>query len=465
MKVLMTTQPGIGHIGPMLPIARELANRGVEVTVATAPSYAEFVRSQGLHFIAAGLDYDEGKPAETLPEILAVPQEKQARWLMDKLFFDRAPRAMMPDLLPIVANYDLVIHNNYEFAGALAAEKMGVPYVGCNLSYLMRKEVAKTIVGKALQTLRKDFGLPKDKNCDAVGRYLDLRTMPMDFNFLNALTDRHYRSMLFKSWRAGRQRGKALQMILLSAVLKWVKWIERNNMKPQANEIFVNVWHNTFAKTPAPHWLSSMPKDRPTVYVSLGTVFNRFYPKVFTTILEAVRDMNINLIMTVGKGVDIASFGPQPPHVYIKNYVDQNSIMPFVDLCVIHGGYSTTMLGLNNGIPQVILPLSGDQPIIASIVNSLGAGVNLPFELVKLDAEGALGFNPDALTKAQVKELIMAGLANPQLRQNAMQLQKVMADMASVPEAVDQLLARFGQPLADADSTAATASLDLPRAA
>lgn len=443
MKVLMTTQPGIGHIGPMLPIARELVSRGVEVTVATAPSYAEFVRSQGLQFIAAGLNYDEGKPAETLPEILNVPQEKQARWLMDKLFFDRAPRAMIPDLLPIVGQYDLVIHNNYEFAGAIAAEKMGVPYVCCNLSFLMRKPVAKNILGKALQALRKDFGLPKDKECDAVGRYLDLRTMPLEFTFLNALTNRHYRNMLFKSWRYGRQRGKALKMILLSAILKWIKWVERNNMQAQPNEIFVNVWHNTLAKTPTPHWLASMPKDRPSVYVSLGTVFNRFYPNVFKIILDAVRDMNINLIMTVGKDVDIANFGPQPPHIYIKNYVDQNSIMPFIDLCVIHGGYSTTMLGLNSGIPQVILPLSGDQPIIASIVNSLGAGVNLPFELVKLDAEGALGFNPDALTKAAVKELILTGLNDHQLRQNARSLQAVMADMYSVKDAVDQLLTRF----------------------
>lgn len=443
MKILMTTQPGIGHLGPMLPIARELASRGIEVTIATAPSYAEFVRSQGLQFIAAGLNYDEGKPAETLPDILNVPQEKQARWLMDKLFLDRAPRAMIPDLLPIVRQYDLVIHNNYEFAGAIAAEKMGVPYVCFNLSFLMRKPVAKNIVGKALQSLRKDFGLPKDKNCDFVGRYLDLRTMPLEFTFLNALTDRHYRSMLFKSWRYGRQRGKALQMISLSAILKWVKWVERNNVKPLPNEIFVNVWNKTATKTPAPHWLASMPKDRPSVYVSLGTVFNRFYPNVFKIILDAVRDMNINLIMTVGKDVDIASFGPQPPHIYIKNYVDQTSIMPFIDLCLIHGGYSTTMLGLNLGIPQVILPLSGDQPIIASIVNSLGAGVNLPFELVKLDAEGALGFNPDALTKAAVKELILDGLDNQQLRQNARALQATMAKMCSVEDAVDQLLARF----------------------
>lgn len=444
MKVLMTSQPGLGHIGPMIPIAKELIARDCEVTFVSGSSYREFVESHGIKFIAAGLDFDEARPAETLPEMLDVPRKKQARWLLDTIFMNRAPRALLPSLLKIVADYDLVIHDNYEYAGALAAEKMNIPYVCCNMSYLMRPSAVKVAFGSLITALRAEAGLPVDKSFSSVGRYLDLRLMPINFSFLNALTGTNYQRLLVKSLMHGKQMKLALRMLLRSFFLKWIKW--RNHEKivnPQENEFFVNVWREKPDLHLIPDWLKTMPRDRKTVYVCLGTVFNRLYPQVFDIVLEAARGMNINLIMTVGRGVDLNKYGQQPPNVYIKDYVDQKLLMPFTDLCVVHGGFSTTMKGMNWGIPQLILPLSGDQPAICSIANTLGVAVDLPFELVSMDAEGAFGLNVDALNKDNMRALLEIGLNSQSLQKNAHAMKIKMDEMPSEREAVDVLLRQF----------------------
>ena len=445
MKILFTSQPGVGHIAPLIPMAKAFLRAGHSVAVASGASYREFVESEGVTFIPAGLDFDEARPAETLPDILSVPHEHRARWLLDSIFMDRAPKAMLPTLLSIVGKFDLVIHDNYEYAGALAAEKLNVPYMCCNMSFLMRRDGVKVAIGKSLQSLRAYAGLPEDKNCDAVGRHMDIRLMPIDFSFMNALTGSSYKKLLLKNILKRRQVPQSLKMTMISCILSWIKYRHNEELSnPQSNEIFINVWRKNTEPTGIPDWLRTMPRNRKTVYVSLGTVFNTIYPEVYDRVFSAAKDMNINLIMVLGKDVDLTRYGSLPSNVYIKDYVDQQLLMPFVDLCVVHGGFSTTMKGLNSGIPQLILPLSGDQPAIYSIANTLGVAVDLPFEILKMDAEGAFGLDVKALTSKNIKELIIDGLGRSELKVCAARIKDVMSHMDNESAAVEKIVARFG---------------------
>lgn len=444
MRILITSQPGAGHIGPLIPIAKAFISTGHQVVIASGASYRNFVEKEGLGFIAAGLDFDEGRPAETLPEMLDVPDEKKARWLLDTIFMDKAPKAMLPILLDIVDQFDLVIHDNYEYAGALAAEKMGVPYICCNMSFLMRRDGVKVAIGKSLNMLRKHVGLPTDKGCEAIGRHMDMRLMPISFSFMNALTGLSYKKLLVKNILKGRQISQSIKMLIISSILSWVKYRHHENLhSPQPNEIFINVWRQNNEPTSIPDWLRLMPKNRKTIYVSLGTVFNTIYPEVYDKVFSAAKNMNVNLIMVLGKEADLTRYGPLPSNVYVKDYVDQELLMPFVDLCIIHGGFSTTMKGLNSGIPQLILPLSGDQPAIYSIANTLGAAVDLPFDILKMDAEGAFGIDVKALTAGHLKDLINEGLGNPKLKACASNIKEAMDHMDGEAEAVARIVRKF----------------------
>ena len=105
-----------------------------------------------------------------------------------------------------------------------------------------------------------------------------------------------------------------------------------------------------------PRWVADLP-DRPTVYATLGTVFNIRTPGLFEAILEGMCDEPVNLVLTIGRDRDPAEFGPQPENVHIERYVPQGLLLPHCDLVITHAGFSTVTAALSCGLPMVAIPI------------------------------------------------------------------------------------------------------------
>ena len=112
--------------------------------------------------------------------------------------------------------------------------------------------------------------------------------------------------------------------------------------------------------------------DRPTVYATLGTVFNSRTPGLFQAILDGLRDEPVNLIVTVGRDRDPDEFGPQPENVHIERYIPQSLLLPHCDLVITHAGFSTVTAALSHGLPMVAMPIDADQPLNAERCVALG---------------------------------------------------------------------------------------------
>jgi MGT family glycosyltransferase len=83
----------------------------------------------------------------------------------------------------------------------------------------------------------------------------------------------------------------------------------------------------------------------------------------------------INLIVAVGRDQDSAEFGPQPANVHIERYIPHALPLPFCDAIISHGGFSSIMACLNEGLPMVLIPLAGgDQEGNAQRCAELGVG-------------------------------------------------------------------------------------------
>ena len=57
------------------------------------------------------------------------------------------------------------------------------------------------------------------------------------------------------------------------------------------------------------------------MYVTLGTEVNKtpeLYPSVLQTITNGLRDLPVNLIVTLGRDKEPVDFGPQPANVHIE---------------------------------------------------------------------------------------------------------------------------------------------------
>jgi len=102
-----------------------------------------------------------------------------------------------------------------------------------------------------------------------------------------------------------------------------------------------------------PAWLDSLD-PLPTVYVSLGTVFNRDLA-LFAAIVDGLRAQPLNVIVTVGADNDPAALGFVPSNVRVERYIPQSKVLPACDVVVSQGG-SSLLPVLSHGLPLLMVP-------------------------------------------------------------------------------------------------------------
>jgi len=176
--------------------------------------------------------------------------------------------------------------------------------------------------------------------------------------------------------------------------------------------------------------------EPPTVYATLGTVANRSPAgkAIFPMILAALRDEPVNLLLTVGRDNDPAQWGPQPSNVHIERFIPQSLLLPYCDIVVHQGGFSTVTGTLNAGLPMVVIPVGADQPDNAACCAALGVGVVI---------------EPGARSAEAIRAAVHDIMDTTVYRQKAEHLRDEMAALPGPEHAVDLLerLAMEKQPL------------------
>ena len=113
------------------------------------------------------------------------------------------------------------------------------------------------------------------------------------------------------------------------------------------------------------------------VYLTIGTVFGLESGDLLPRALAGLRELGRPVIATVGRHVDPAALGPQPPHVRIERHVDQWELLPGCAAVVFHGGSGTLLGALSHGLPSVLLPMGADQLHTARRCTAAGVAVAL----------------------------------------------------------------------------------------
>jgi len=117
-------------------------------------------------------------------------------------------------------------------------------------------------------------------------------------------------------------------------------------------------------------------KDKKLIFISMGTVFNE-QPELYEKCFEAFKDVEATVILVVGKKINISQFENFPNNFKLFNYVPQLEVLQYADVFVTHGGMNSSSEALYYGVPLVVIPVTGDQPLVAKRVNEVGAGIRL----------------------------------------------------------------------------------------
>jgi MGT family glycosyltransferase len=154
----------------------------------------------------------------------------------------------------------------------------------------------------------------------------------------------------------------------------------------------------------------------------MGTIVNG-RPDVFRTIAAALsKHKGLQLVLSVGDRVDPEQIGPAPNNAIIVKRAPQLELLKRTSVCITHAGLNTVLESLAQGVPQVAIPVTADQPAVAARIAAKQTGVVTSL---------------DKLTADHLSILLNEVLNNPTYRDNAHKLQKAIAKVNGLSVAAD----------------------------
>jgi zeaxanthin glucosyltransferase len=161
---------------------------------------------------------------------------------------------------------------------------------------------------------------------------------------------------------------------------------------------------------------------QPLIYASMGTLLNGRLD-VFRTIVAALtKHKDLQLVLSVGDQVDPEQIGPVPSNAIIVKQAPQLELLKQTSVCITHAGLNTVLESLAQGVPQVAIPGTYDQPGIAARIANKQTGVVTSL---------------DKLTADHLSTLLNELLNDSTYRDGARRLQKAIAEADGLSVAAD----------------------------
>ena len=119
-------------------------------------------------------------------------------------------------------------------------------------------------------------------------------------------------------------------------------------------------------------------QNKKLIYISLGTIFNK-NAEFFKKCIEAFKNNEkYQIIMAIGKKLDIKDLGEIPNNFLVYNYAPQPQILALTDLFICHGGINSINEGLLiNKTPFIVIPQEADQFLNAKLIEKNEMGIAL----------------------------------------------------------------------------------------
>jgi MGT family glycosyltransferase len=426
--VLFAVIPAIGHINPLLQLAREAQRRGWRVALATTEERRGHVKATApeIPFVSLGTvsaELQKRIDEETLHASAAANMLtatlRSTKVLVDgfwPLLFDRLVEAIRAD------RPDFMVIDNATLAALDAAELESVPFAVNNpdlLSFLpytlmpFEPDIPLAFSGGSIHALTP------------MRRKLQRRLWPLiriaadlvlrDFNKRQNAC-RRSRGMPATDYRY-RLKGKLV-------ITNCAFGLEHKRELPETIQMVGPLLPSEIEPLSAEYgdWLSNGPA---VVYVNLGTIALP-PPEQMRKMMDAFRDQPYRVLwilreeqhrllkrFDIPSNVRVESWGPSPRAVLSH---------PAVGVFVSHCGINSVHESLQAGTPIVGIPMFADQPDMAMRVQDAGVG---------------LALNKIRFTAEQLRDAVRRVMHEPKFRLRIPEIQQSFRDAGGVQRAAD----------------------------
>ncbi|MCR5796041.1 MAG: glucosyltransferase [Solobacterium sp.] len=337
-KVAFFCIPAHGHTNPMLPVAAELVKRGNTVRFYSFSEFEKKISKTGAEFISCDAYLPELSEQERsgLKKVSATEmtvQDIRITLRMDS-FLDEEFTAFRPDV---------VFTDSVCFWGKLNAWKHHVPMVVSTSTFAFNQLSSQYMKNTPKEMADLILGLPR------VSKELK-KLEPYGYHVKGALSliqsDNQTDSVVYTS----------------------------RKFQPCAESFsdhYAFVGPSVFSKT-----VPDKTKERPLVYISLGTVIND-RPDFYTKCIKALKDLDADVIISCGHATDREALGTLPDNIQVYPCVDQLNILSRADAFITHCGMNSVSESLYMAAPMVLYPQTNEQKAVAGRVTEIGAGTLL----------------------------------------------------------------------------------------
>ena len=199
---------------------------------------------------------------------------------------------------------------------------------------------------------------------------------------------------------------------------------QRDDLPESVHYVGACIWNKPTGQPP-PDWLTQMPDDVPLVYVTEGTIPEKF-PAVLNAAVQGLGGLPMNVVITTGTHRTASDLGLDnvPPNIRVEQWVPLSDLLERVDLVVTTGGSNTVLGALSKGLPQLVIPRLWDQPENAWRVVEANAGLRLSY---------------NRCSPERLRESVQRLLSEPSFKQGAQRLASDLNEYGGAPYAAELL--------------------------
>jgi zeaxanthin glucosyltransferase len=396
-----------GHLNPMTALARQLQARNHEVVFLYSSS------ANGLPCVPGN---DKDPINENRSEVSKLQGEDALGFSLG-LVVQRTAAMLksMPAMLEETA-VDALIIDSIQFYAELAPMNLGIPYI--HVAVAIHSDYSGytplCIYGDGHQTTPEAIA----RNREGVTK------------FTKMLANQQIKAY-------ARSAGLDINWENPGCTLSKIAWLTQT---PREFDFETSHWPSQFHHTGPFHDGKGraevdFPWERltgePLIYASMGTILNG-QAEVFQTIASGVaRHKGMQLVLSIGDQLEPEQIGQVPRNAIIVKRAPQLELLKLASVCITHSGLNTVLESLAQGVPQVAIPVTFDQPGIASRIAYHKTGVVTSL---------------DKLNAAHLSTLLGEVLSDPTYRNNACRIQKAIVRANGLSTATDLIENSFGVP-------------------
>lgn len=364
-KIACFCIPAHGHTNPMLPVAEKLVKRGNVVRFYSFLEFEKKIRATGAEFISCDLFLPELTKQEEagLKKVstteMTIQDIRITRSMND--FLEKEFQSFQPDV---------VYTDSVCFWGKLNAWKYQVPMVVSTSTFAFNQMSSRYMKSSLKEMADLLFGMPR------VSRELK-KLESYGFHVKNVF------SLI--------QNDNDTDTVVYTS----------RKFQPCAesfSEHYAFVGPSVFSDV-----LPEKEKERPLVYISLGTVIND-RPDFYGKCIDALKDLSVDVVISCGNAIDRDALGVLPEQIKVYPYVDQLAILAKADVFITHCGMNSVSESLYMAAPMVLYPQTNEQCAVARRVTEIGAGMLLKDDSVEgIRAAVQEILNEKTYTKAAVE--------------------------------------------------------------